>query len=71
MGKPRRILELCELPPNENGSPVVSRDISATLGYADGTDATFNSHEGDGEGVTIKGCCNPGDCNPAVEECNL
>ena len=69
MGKPRRIIELEDLPANENGSPVVTREIAATLTYKDGTQATFNSHEG--EGVVAACCPNPPGCNPAIEECNL
>jgi len=67
MSKPRRILELDELPENAAGSPVVTRDMSVTLGYADGTQQTFNSHEGGG---VVASCCGgSGPCNPAVEQC--
>ncbi len=66
MSKPRKIIELEDLPANEAGSPVVTRDIEATLTYADGTSAVFNSHEG--EGVT-PACCSSGGCNPAIEFC--
>ena len=69
MSKPRRILELDELPANVNGSPVVTRDTSSTLTYADGTTATFYSSEG--ESVVASCCPNPPACNPAIEECNL
>jgi len=67
MAKKRRILELDELPANAAGSPVVTRDIAATLTYADGTHETFHSHEGEG---VVASCCSSGDCNPAVENCN-
>lgn len=66
MGKPRRILELDELPANEAGSLVVTRKIEATLIYEDGTETIFNSHEGDG---VVASCCSSGGCNPAIEFC--